>query len=93
MEFQPENIYPEYDELRYDSHGFSSGDLVEYGTFGSVVGGLSTEIERFKRDGKLYYRYTSLLVMMKLLMRENYSPFLVEPEHRELGTEVTLQSL
>ncbi|AIX42893.1 baseplate wedge initiator [Synechococcus phage ACG-2014f] len=43
MEFQPENIYPEYDELRYDGHGFSSGDLVEYGTFGSVVGGLSTE--------------------------------------------------
>lgn len=43
MEFQPEHIYLEYDELRYDSHGFSSGDLVEYGTYGSAVGGLSTD--------------------------------------------------
>ena len=42
MEFQPENIYVPYDELRFDNHGFETGELVEYGTYGTAVGGLST---------------------------------------------------
>ena len=43
MQFQSGNVYIQYDELRYDNHGFATGDLVEYGTFGGVVGGLSTD--------------------------------------------------
>ena len=42
MSFSPENVFIEYDEIRYDSHGFESGDLVKYGTTGTSVGGMST---------------------------------------------------
>lgn len=43
MKFRPENVFIEYDEIRYNNHGFNSGELVEYGVTETAVGGLSTE--------------------------------------------------
>ncbi len=43
MKFYPENVFIEYDEIRYISHGFESGDVVEYGTTGVAIGGMSTD--------------------------------------------------
>lgn len=42
MEFDPSNVYTAYDEIRYFEHGFESGDIVDYGTTGTAIGGLST---------------------------------------------------
>ena len=42
LSVKPENIFVEYDEVRYDNHGFTTGDLVEYSNVGTPVGGLST---------------------------------------------------
>ena len=42
MNFQPSAVYTEYDEIRYVGHGFTTGDVIEYNTFGSPIGGLST---------------------------------------------------
>ena len=42
MSFNPSNVFDEYDEIRYVSHGFNSGDIVEYGTTGTSIGGMST---------------------------------------------------
>ena len=42
MEFAPSNVFTAYDEIRYFEHGFESGDIVEYGTTGTSIGGLST---------------------------------------------------
>ena len=46
MHFQPENVYIEYDEIRYNNHGFSTGDIVEYGVVSATASvepaGLST---------------------------------------------------
>lgn len=43
MSFRPSNVFDAYDEIRYDSHGFESGDIVEYGTTGTSIGGMSTD--------------------------------------------------
>ncbi|AOV62315.1 structural protein [Synechococcus phage S-CAM7] len=43
MSFNPSNVFDEYDEIRYVSHGFNSGDIVEYGTTGTVISGMSTQ--------------------------------------------------
>ena len=43
MNFKPSNVVIEYDEIRYDNHGFESGEIVEYGTSEVAVGGMSTE--------------------------------------------------
>ena len=53
MKFDPTNIVVEYDELRYDNHGFSTGDIVEYGVVGlgattvpsAPITGLSTTLK------------------------------------------------
>ena len=53
MRFHPNNIVVEYDELRYDNHGFSTGDVVEYGVVGlgattvpsAPISGLSTTLK------------------------------------------------
>ena len=42
MNFSPSNVFIEYDEIRYDNHGFSSGEYINYETTGTNVGGLST---------------------------------------------------
>ena len=42
MQFDPSNVFTAYNEIRYFEHGFESGDIVEYGTTGSPIGGLST---------------------------------------------------
>ena len=42
MKFSPTNVFIEYDEIRYDNHGFSTGDVVEYRNEGTSIGGLST---------------------------------------------------
>jgi hypothetical protein len=42
MQFRPENVFIEYDEIRYPKHGFNSGELVEYGNTETSIGGLST---------------------------------------------------
>ena len=47
MNFYPENVLIEYDEIRYDNHGFSTGDLVEYTTSEVAIAGLSTELKYF----------------------------------------------
>ena len=39
---QPSNIVVEYDEVRYPSHGFKTGEVVEYEAQGTPVAGLST---------------------------------------------------
>ena len=43
MEFSSENVFIEYDEIRYENHGFSTGEIVEYGNVGTPISGLSTE--------------------------------------------------
>ena len=43
MKFSPENVFVEYDEIRYVDHGFESGDIVEYGATDTAIGGLSTD--------------------------------------------------
>ena len=51
MKFSPKNIIVEYDELRYEDHGFQTGDIVEYGVVGlgattipaSPISGLNTQ--------------------------------------------------
>ena len=53
MKFGPKNIVVEYDELRYENHGFKTGDLVEYGVVGlgqttvpsAPISGLSTTLK------------------------------------------------
>ena len=45
LEFKPANVYIEYDEIRYNNHGFSTGDLVEYKTTETPIAGLSTELK------------------------------------------------
>jgi hypothetical protein len=53
MRFGPKNIVVEYDELRYDNHGFETGDIVEYGVVGlgvttvpsAPITGLSTTLK------------------------------------------------
>ena len=47
MQFSPENVLPEYDEIRFKHHGFSTGDLVDYATTGTPIGGMSTERQYF----------------------------------------------
>ena len=39
---QPSNVFDEYDEIRYANHGFESGDIVEYSSMGTAVGGMNT---------------------------------------------------
>ena len=41
MRFTRDNVFVEYDEIRYPSHGFSTGDLVEYDSTGNIIGGMS----------------------------------------------------
>ena len=36
MQFDPSNVFTAYNEIRYFEHGFESGDIVEYGTTGSL---------------------------------------------------------
>ena len=43
MKFQPENVFPAFDEIRYVGHGFSTGDIVNYASEGTPITGLSTE--------------------------------------------------
>ena len=53
MRFGPKNVVVEYDEIRYDNHGFETGDLVEYGVVGlgattvpsAPISGLSTQLK------------------------------------------------
>ena len=53
MKFGPKNIVVEYDELRYENHGFSTGDVVEYSVVGlgqttepvAPIAGLSTQLK------------------------------------------------
>ena len=47
MMFRPENVFIEYDEIRYPNHGFDTGEIVEYGTTGTPVGGLSTALSYY----------------------------------------------
>ena len=42
MKFAPESVFIEYDEIRYENHGFSTGEVVEYGTTDTAIVGLST---------------------------------------------------
>ena len=42
MHFSPENVFTAYDEIRYKHHGFRNGELVEYATTGTAIGGMST---------------------------------------------------
>ena len=39
---QPSNIVIEYDEVRYNNHGFQTGEVVEYVAEGTPIAGLST---------------------------------------------------
>ena len=53
MRFGPKNVVVEYDELRYNNHGFETGDIVEYGVVGlgvttvpsAPISGLSTQLK------------------------------------------------
>ena len=53
MKFGQKNIVVEYDELRYENHGFSTGDIVDYGVVGlgstgitaAPISGLSTQLK------------------------------------------------
>ena len=47
MHFGPENVFTEYDEIRYNNHGFNTGDIVEYGTESVSPTGLATAISYY----------------------------------------------